>query len=103
MDVVDQVKKCLEEIQTNLFNTASDSLKASVHQVEDYQEFKSVLDKQGGFLRACWCGSTECEDAVKTETGATIRTLPFKDEPAFAACLKCGKPGKKVAYFARAY
>ena len=103
MDVVDQVKKCLEEIQTNLFNTASDSLKASVHQVEDYEEFKSVLDKQGGFLRACWCGSTECEDAVKTETGATIRTLPFKDEPAFAACLKCGKPGEKVAYFARAY
>jgi prolyl-tRNA synthetase len=102
-EMVNEVTRILQDIQTSLFTKASNSLKASIHQVGDYEEFKSVLDRQGGFLRACWCGSGECEDTVKIETGATIRTLPFQEEAGFAACIKCGKPGKKVAYFARAY
>ncbi len=63
---------------------------------DNYDQFKIILDKQGGFVRTCWCGKTECEDAIKAETGATIRTLPFQDESTFAACVKCGMPSKRL-------
>ena len=101
--LVEQTKKCLEEIQTSLYTKASDALKASIRQAENYEHLRKLLDEKGGFVRACWCESEECEDAMKTETGATIRTLPFDDESVFAACVKCGRVGKKVVYLARAY
>ncbi|MGA3405299.1 MAG: proline--tRNA ligase [Candidatus Bathyarchaeia archaeon] len=101
--ILDQTRKCFEEIQTDLFSKASANLAASIRQSDNYDQFKILLDKQGGFVRTCWCGKTECEDAIKAETGATIRTLPFQDESTFAACVKCGMPSKKVAYFAKSY
>ena len=101
--VVEQTKRFLDEIQSSLFNKAYDSLKASIRQADNYDQLKSLLDKSGGFVRCCWCESSECEGAVKAELGATIRTIPLQDEPIFAACVKCGKPSKKVVYFARSY
>jgi prolyl-tRNA synthetase len=100
---VEETKNCLEEIQTTLFTKASETLKASIRQADNYEQFRALLDAHGGFVRACWCDSPECEDTIKTETGATIRTLPFQDENTFAPCVKCGRSSKKVAYFARAY
>jgi prolyl-tRNA synthetase len=102
-NILNEAKKCLEEIQTRLFTMASDSLKANIHQAEDFDGLRTILDKDGGFVRACWCEQADCEDAIKNETGATIRTIPFQDEAVFAACVKCGAPAKKVAYFARSY
>jgi len=72
-------------------------------QLTDYEEFKQLLEKEGGFIRACWCGTSDCEDAIKSETGATIRTIPLTEEKVFGGCIRCGKTAEKVAYFARSY
>ena len=101
--LLEEAHKSLESIQTSLFEKASLALKASIRQAGSYDEFKQIIEANGGFVRACWCGSSECEDAIKTDIGATIRTLPFEDEVTFAACVKCGKPGTRVGYFARSY
>jgi len=101
--LVEEARKSLESIQITLFEKASLALKASIRQAANYDEFKQIIETNGGFVRACWCGSSECEDAIKNEIGATIRTLPFQDEVTFAACVKCGKPSTKVGYFARSY
>ena len=51
-----------------------------------------------------WCGSRECEDKIKEETGATLRCVPFKQEDIGSdKCVCCGKKADKLAYFARAY
>jgi prolyl-tRNA synthetase len=102
-ELVDEVTKCLEAIQISLFSKASAALKASIRQANNYEQFTLIMNNEGGFVQACWCEDSECEDAIKTETGATIRTLPFKDEASLAPCVRCGKPGKKVGYFARSY
>jgi prolyl-tRNA synthetase len=102
-DLVNEVKKCLSEIQSNLFAKAKTSLEEAVTTVTSYEEFKKTLDARGGFIRSCWCGSTECEETIQNDTGATIRTLPLKDEELFSKCVHCGKPATKVAYFARSY
>lgn len=101
--VVTEVTKILEAIQESLFTAARSSFDASIGEARDYEQFKAILDDHGGFIRASWCGESECEDAIKTESGATIRTIPLKDEEVFANCVRCGKAGKKVVYFARAY
>jgi len=102
-EVVDKVKSCLQEIQKDLFTKAKKTLETSIQQVNSYDDFKKVLTERGGFVRACWCGMIECEEAIQNDTSATIRTLPLKDEPLFSNCVRCGKPATKVAYFAKSY
>ena len=102
-NLVNEIKNCLSEIQTNLFAKAKTSLEESITTITSYEEFKKAVESRGGFIRACWCGSTECEETIQNDTGATIRTLPLKDEEPFTKCVRCGKPATKVAYFARSY
>jgi prolyl-tRNA synthetase len=51
------------------------------------------------------CGTPECEDDIKAETGATPRCVPLQAEPESGPCIRCGQPsayGKRVI-FGRAY
>ena len=61
-----------------------------------------MLEGRPGFVIAPWCGSAECEAAIKAETQATIRNLPLEDGAA-GPCVKCGAPGQARARFAKAY
>jgi len=101
--IVNAVTKLLEKIQKNLFNRAKKFLKENITTVKTYDEFKTVLKEEGGFIRACWCSSPTCEEKIKEETGATIRLIPFEKEKTFSKCTYCGQEAKEVVYFARAY
>ncbi|MBX5328121.1 MAG: proline--tRNA ligase [Candidatus Bathyarchaeota archaeon] len=101
--IINAVTELLEEIQKNLLNKARKVLEENITTVKTYSEFQKVLRKKGGFLRACWCASPECEEKIKEETGATIRIVPLKKEKTFAKCIYCGEKAKEVVYFARAY
>ena len=101
--MLSDVQRCLEEIQTELFTRARSALNGSISETSDYDRFKDTLNDHGGFIRACWCGSPECEEAIKNDTGATIRTIPLRDEKPFSGCIHCGKAGAKVTYFAKSY
>jgi len=101
--VVAEVGRLLEDIQRNLFARAKASLDASISESKEYEQFKKVIGGQGGFVRASWCGERDCEQIIKADTGATIRTLPLSNDKPSSVCIRCGKPGAKVAYFARSY
>ncbi len=102
-DLVTEVQKLLDTIQNSLFQKARQFLEEQTQKISGYEDFKQTLREKGGFLKACWCSRQECEDKIKEETGATIRAIPFEQEQAWSACICCGKPADKVAYFARAY
>jgi prolyl-tRNA synthetase len=58
-----------------------------------------------GWARALHCGTPECEELIKAETGATARCIPLDGEPASGRCIRCALPsayGKRVI-FGRAY
>jgi prolyl-tRNA synthetase len=97
------IEEMLEEIQDNLFNRAKKFLNDNITAVKTYDEFKAVLEKKGGFLKACWCSESTCEEKIKEETGATIRLIPFEKEKVFSDCVFCGKKAVQVVFFARAY
>ncbi len=101
--LVEAVKEILEEIQKNLFNRARKFLLDHITTVKTYEEFKEVLRTKGGFIKACWCLSRECEEKIKEETGATIRVIPFEKEKVFSKCIYCGEEAKEVVFFAKAY
>jgi prolyl-tRNA synthetase len=93
----------LKEIQKSLFDRALTFQESNTFAVDGYDEFKSVLDDRGGFLRCHWCGEAACEAAVQDETKATIRCIPFGEAEEDGRCIVCGKPSKKRVIFAKAY
>jgi prolyl-tRNA synthetase len=101
--VVAETKRLLDSIQSSLFEKASRALKEAIRDARTYDDLKRTIENEGGFVRACWCSDTACEDQIKEETGATIRVVPLKDEKVFAGCVRCGKNANKVVYFGRAY
>ena len=107
LDTVEQsVTDLLADIQQNLYDQALARREAKTSRAASMEEFKKNLADNPGFVKAMWCGNQACEDAIKDETGASIRCIPFDDEQEVigdGCCVHCGKPADKMAYFARAY
>ena len=97
------IGKLLDEIQQSMFQDALKFREDNSHAVDTYDEFKTVLEQQGGFLYAHWCGSSDCEQAIQDDTKATIRCIPFDQENDTGTCVYCGKPSSKRVPFAKAY
>lgn len=102
-EVVQTASKLLSGVQAGLYVRAKLLLDGYVSSPTTYEEFKSTIENKGGFARAGWCGEQKCELAIKEETGADIRVIPFEQENAPAKCIYCGKQAVKAAMFGRAY
>ena len=95
------VSKLLVEIQDSLLKRATEYRDANIHEPEDYEELKKVV--QDGWAFSYWCESTECETKVKEEAKATTRNIPLDQNFEENTCIVCGKPAKRKVYFAKAY
>lgn len=102
-DIPARVVDLLLEIQNGLYERALKMRKSLTHECDDYEEFKKLLDTKGGFILAHWDGTAETEKAIKDETKATIRCLPFDGPKEPGKCIKTGKPSARRVLFARAY
>ncbi|MFI5420971.1 MAG: proline--tRNA ligase, partial [Nitrososphaerales archaeon] len=80
-DIVAEAKRKLEQVQSSLWESASECLKKQTRETSSYEELKQIIGSDGGFVKAPWCGSTDCEKKVKDETGADIRLIPFEEVP----------------------
>ena len=98
-----KVGELLEKMQKDMFERAKAHRDAHTHVAKNWDEFTDILDNKQGFIKAMWCGCEECETAIKEETGATTRCMPFEQETLSDVCVHCGKPAKKMVYFGRAY
>jgi prolyl-tRNA synthetase len=102
-DAVPAIEKLLDDIQNNLYAKAKTALEEKTTLVQNYDAFQKALKAKGGFIKAAWCGSAECEEKIKEETGATIRLRPFEKETTTANCVHCGEKAAEMVYFARSY
>jgi len=100
-NLVGQVGIHLQNIQESLLKKAEKFRDDNTYSPSDYDEFKSVIKK--GWALSPWCGDANCEAAIKAETKATIRCIPFDQEHPTGKCIFCGKQAKETAIFARAY
>ncbi|MDA9594326.1 proline--tRNA ligase [bacterium] len=97
-----KIKTILEEIQNNLFNQAKEFRNKNTHKVKTYDEFKNIINN-GGFVRCGWDGDSETELKIKEETKATIRCIPFNEDPKGLKCVYSGKKAKHEVIYAKAY
>ena len=103
----EDVADLLSMIQTDMRVEAFERREANSFRGDmNYDRFREIMDANGGFVYAGFCGGVQCEQEIKEETKATIRVLPdeeFRSAEAPAHCLKCGKQSKLEALWAKAY
>ena len=102
-EVFDKIDFLLEDIQSNLFSKAKTFTENNTRIVNDYDEFKSILNNEGGFISAHWDGTKETEDKIKKETKATIRCIPLNTVKESGKCIYSNKPSSQRVLFAKAY
>ncbi|MFN8266024.1 MAG: proline--tRNA ligase [Chitinophagaceae bacterium] len=101
--VVDVVDQLLKDIQVAMFEKAKAYRDAHITPVNSWDEFVKVLNEKGGFVAAHWDGTPETETAIKEQTKATIRCIPFDQPEEAGTCILSGKPSKGRVLFAQAY
>lgn len=100
--IADYVVALLDEIQANIYDKALKFREENTFTVDTWDEFKEQIEK-GGFIMAHWDGTSETEEAIKNETKATIRCIPFNSAEMAGKCVYSGKDSAKRVVFARAY
>ncbi len=97
----------LEQIQRDMLGAARARMEAnSIRERISYDRFKEVMEGDGAFVYAGWCGDPEVEAQVKAETKATIRVIPdaeFRSPDAPTTCLVTGRPAVAEVIWAKAY
>lgn len=101
--IVETIADLLKDIETTIRNRALKHRAQNTTVVTDYATFKTVLEEKGGFIEANWDGTSETEEKIKEETGATIRCIPLEDHDPTGNCIYTDKEAKYKVIFARAY
>jgi len=101
-DLILSIKDILDQIQNNLFNQAKVFRDNNTHSVNTYSEFKDII-KNGGFVRCGWDGKQETELKIKEDTKATIRCIPFNENPKNLNCIFSGNEAMHEVIFAKSY
>ena len=102
-DVVKFISSELKVIQEDLFKNAQNFQKQNTVEVDNFEEFKKVIDDTGGFVYAHWDGTPQTEKIIKEKTKATIRCIPIISNDKSGFCVYSGKPSSRRVLFAKAY
>src|SRR5437660_2485685 len=100
-----RLPELLEEVQQALFQRAKAFQAQNTYYTDSYEEFKQIIAEKRGFVRVKWAEDSAAELAIKGETKATLRVIPF-DQPerdVKGKCFYTGRPATCEAIFARAY
>ncbi|MEZ4802238.1 MAG: proline--tRNA ligase [Gelidibacter sp.] len=102
-DLTKTVNDLLSEIQKSLYNKALDFRNSHITEVNNFEEFKTVLENKTGFISAHWDGTAETEQKIKELTKATIRCIPIDGKKEQGVCVFSGNPSNGRVLFAKAY
>ncbi len=98
-----RVESLLDDIQKGIYDKALAYRDSMITRVDTWDEFRRTLDEKGGFVLAHWDGTTETELAVKNETKATIRCIPFDAPAEEGTDPYSGKPSHRRVLYAVSY
>ena len=101
--IADTVKKLLDDIHDNMFAMAKKNLEDNTFDFTSWEEVRDMAQGKGGFARTKWCGSLECELAMKEKAGVSSRCMPLKQSGTTGKCPVCGKECTTDIYWGVAY
>jgi prolyl-tRNA synthetase len=102
-DLKTEVPRLLKQIQEGIYMKAMNYREQNTYFVDEWTEFKEIMNKEGGFAWAHWDGTTETELKIKEETKATIRCIPLNRTEEKGKCIYTGQPSEGRVIFAKAY
>jgi len=97
------VKKLLDAVHDNLYAMALKNREDNTFDISTPEEAKAIAEGKGGFLRSKWCGSLECELAMKERAGVSSRCMPLEQSGSEGVCPVCGKKCTTDIYWGVAY
>ena len=93
VDIIDYVKKLMEEIQTNLYNRAKERRDKMTYEAHNVDEMRDIIENHPGFILADWCGDQKCEESLKEVGGLKSRCILEGESPT-DKCVVCGRDAK---------
>ena len=103
MDELLKIGDILNKIQDNMYNTCLEHNMKKTSTVTTLNEFQEKINKNQGYIKAMWCGNSECENKIREITGAKSRCIPFDQEKISDICVCCGKKAKEMVIWGRQY
>ncbi len=100
--LTERIVALLDDIQRTIYEKAHAFRQENTFRVDTFEQFQEQIEK-GGFILAHWDGTSETEETIKEMTKATIRCIPFDQEPEEGVDVYSGKPSRGRVVFARAY
>ena len=103
MDELLKIGDIFNKIQDNMYNTCLEHNMKKTSTVTTLNEFQEKINKNQGYIKAMWCGNSECENKIREITGAKSRCIPFDQEKISDICVCCGKKAKEMVIWGRQY
>ena len=102
-DITTQVNKLMDEIQSNLLEKALKRRDAMTYEARNLDEFKEIMNNHPGFVKADWCGNTECEEKIKEIRGTKSRCILEDEKTLTGKCVVCNKEAKNLVVWGIQY
>ncbi len=102
-EAIDKVKFLLTDIQDNLYNRALERMNALTFEASTMSEMESIIKEHPGFIKADWCGRSECEAKLKDKTSIKSRCILENEKLITGKCAICGKPAKELVVWGIQY
>ena len=102
-EVIDKVKFLLTDIQDNLYNRALERMNTLTFEASTMSEMESIIKEHPGFIKADWCGRSECEVKLKDKTSIKSRCILENEKLITGKCAICGKPAKELVIWGIQY
>jgi len=101
-EVENTIKILLDKVQEELFNRAKKILESSTAKTDNLEEFKKLIDEKK-IVFVPFCNNMECEENIKTISGAKSLNAPLDQNMNSETCFACGAPAKAYFYFGKSY
>ena len=102
-DLESAAQTLLQDVHDNLYAMAEKNLEDNTFDLTTWEEVRDMAQGRGGFARTKWCGSLECELAMKEKAGVSSRCMPLKQSGTVGKCPVCGKECTTDIYWGVAY
>ncbi|MES3517495.1 MAG: proline--tRNA ligase [Natronomonas sp.] len=104
-EIAETVDEHLDSIYGKLYDAASEYMDERITEADSREEILGTIGRQGGYVKAGWCGDEACEEPIKDAISAEIVMvdLDADAEPIQDTCAICGDAATETAYFAKSH
>ena len=85
-DLESAAQTLLQDVHDNLYAMAEKNLEDNTFDLTTWEEVRDMAQGRGGFARTKWCGSLECELAMKERAGVSSRCMPLVQSGTEGTC-----------------